>query len=554
MINLPSDSYNNAAGAEFDPDETTNYNIPIDFKGTGFLIARITMRHQVAGGGTWTEILTADLRGLFPSVAVGNFFPSAASDASLVNYLPAGTGAVATTSQAKHRERVSVFDFMTAAEVADVQAETALVDVSTALNTADASAVITGLPLSMPGGKYLVNSQFAISAGVSIDGAGSQAVTILTGGDFNTVSLGTGASLKGVTVDGNSKTNTNGSGVLVPSVNSVILDDVISKDHGFHGIALSNAFGCRLTNIECNDNGQRGLIIDPNSYSNKVDGIRADGNTEAGILIGHNSHHNIITNFILTGTDNIQLWIHNEAYNNIVTVGDISAPNSNFGNGVPAIMLGYNAYKNNVGDIQISGHLEGVLLRGAVVDATYTAGNTRKNNIHDITIVGRGVAVANGASIKLDSLDSGTTISDRNLITNIIASDIFYGLWDASGHATNNKILACDFTENINTVESFSAANGNIVGDIEGLTPVGFLSTAPAVPATTVSVTNDFVYSVSIYITGMVSGSNVQIGIAGVDPTTAPNDGNGMYILSPGENITLTYASGNPAWRWFGLR
>ena len=37
-----------------------------------------------------------------------------------VSYLPAGTGAVATTVQSKLRETVSVFDFMTPEQIADV--------------------------------------------------------------------------------------------------------------------------------------------------------------------------------------------------------------------------------------------------------------------------------------------------------------------------------------------------------------------------------------------------------------------------------------------------
>lgn len=49
-----------------------------------------------------------------------------------VGYLPAGTGAVATTVQTKLRESVSVFDFMTAAQIADAQSNTASIDVTAA--------------------------------------------------------------------------------------------------------------------------------------------------------------------------------------------------------------------------------------------------------------------------------------------------------------------------------------------------------------------------------------------------------------------------------------
>jgi hypothetical protein len=56
--------------------------------------------------------------------------------AALVSYTPAGTGAVTTTVQAKLRETVSVFDFMTAAQIASVQAKNYSLDVTLACQTA----------------------------------------------------------------------------------------------------------------------------------------------------------------------------------------------------------------------------------------------------------------------------------------------------------------------------------------------------------------------------------------------------------------------------------
>lgn len=75
---------------------------------------------------------------------------------ALVGYLPAGSGAVGTTVQAKLRELVSVFDFMTAAQVADVQAEAATLDVRAAIQLAldsGASGVY------FPPGVYLIGAE-----------------------------------------------------------------------------------------------------------------------------------------------------------------------------------------------------------------------------------------------------------------------------------------------------------------------------------------------------------------------------------------------------------
>lgn len=69
FVNLPSGSYNNQAGLEADASSFANFNIPSDYKGTGFLISEWKLRHQTAASGTWTSIDEIDLRGLLPSVA-----------------------------------------------------------------------------------------------------------------------------------------------------------------------------------------------------------------------------------------------------------------------------------------------------------------------------------------------------------------------------------------------------------------------------------------------------------------------------------------------------
>jgi hypothetical protein len=79
---------------------------------------------------------------------------AASSGASLVGFVQSGAGAVARTAQDKARETVSVFDFMTAAQIADVQARTVLLD-GTAAILAAASSVTSGGELRLPPGKYL---------------------------------------------------------------------------------------------------------------------------------------------------------------------------------------------------------------------------------------------------------------------------------------------------------------------------------------------------------------------------------------------------------------
>ena len=69
FINLPNGSYFRESDAIADVSGFTVLTIPVDFKGSGFLITAYTLRHQNAAGGTWTLVRESDLRGLFPSTA-----------------------------------------------------------------------------------------------------------------------------------------------------------------------------------------------------------------------------------------------------------------------------------------------------------------------------------------------------------------------------------------------------------------------------------------------------------------------------------------------------
>lgn len=80
---------------------------------------------------------------------------------SLVNFIQAGTGATARTTQSKLRERVTPLDFMTPTQIADVLAGTQLVDVSDAfIKAGNASNFVT-----VPGFKYLVQAPFSVLSG-----------------------------------------------------------------------------------------------------------------------------------------------------------------------------------------------------------------------------------------------------------------------------------------------------------------------------------------------------------------------------------------------------
>lgn len=112
--------------------------------------SRIELRVTVASVGEAIDEAEAYALGLDTTLRANL---AASSGSSLVGYLPAGVGAVATTVQTKLRQIVNVFDFMSPAEIADVQAGTLSLDVTAAINAA--IAYISGTYGSTPGGGIL---------------------------------------------------------------------------------------------------------------------------------------------------------------------------------------------------------------------------------------------------------------------------------------------------------------------------------------------------------------------------------------------------------------
>lgn len=97
---------------------------------------------------------------------------SASTGSSLVGYIRGEAGAVKHTVQDKLRERVSVFDFMTDAQISGVQAGTYTGDLSDAFE----AAINTSKRVYIPKGRYRVNVQ--IDSKTILEGDGSQS-TIL---------------------------------------------------------------------------------------------------------------------------------------------------------------------------------------------------------------------------------------------------------------------------------------------------------------------------------------------------------------------------------------
>lgn len=71
FMNLPSGSYGTNENAINDVDRTANLTVPSGFTGTAILIARITIRHRTAAGGSFEILNIEDLTGIKPSSSGG---------------------------------------------------------------------------------------------------------------------------------------------------------------------------------------------------------------------------------------------------------------------------------------------------------------------------------------------------------------------------------------------------------------------------------------------------------------------------------------------------
>ena len=162
-----------------------------------------------------------------------------ATNAVNVGYDPAGTGAVATTVQAKLRQTVSVMDYMTAAQIADVNSFTGSIDVTAAVQT----AVNASTTVVFPPGKYLV-SEVTLQGLQKISGYGAIIQAATASGKVFTLPVGSGGlqttdftDIEGLDIVGYSSSITSGSaGIYTTGSNSLTLRDVKVQrfDMGFY--------------------------------------------------------------------------------------------------------------------------------------------------------------------------------------------------------------------------------------------------------------------------------------------------------------------------------
>jgi hypothetical protein len=332
--------------------------------------------------------------------------------ASKVSYTPAGTGAVATTVQSKLRESVSALDFMTTAQIADVQSGTGAIDVTAAIRAAIDSLPSSGGSVYFPKGVYRVSSQITIAnkSNIRLLGFGFS-------GSYNSTDYGASINATGsFTVFSFS----NGVGCAVEN---------LQIKGSFCAIYFSGCLGFRVLDCNLREN-QIGLDVIGNGVG-IVRGNLVRDNTLVGLRFLSSSGDTVVTENDV-GNNNINVLIASggiHLHNNMI----FSAKNS--GNGIGVLVDASNVSANTfLSRIFISNNL--IANNDLQIKILGTAFNDR--DVQDVLISGNHLHQADDSG---NGFDPGFAYGQGLLVINArrvrINHNIFTGLRDYAVRVQN---------------------------------------------------------------------------------------------------------------------
>lgn len=197
-------------------------------------------------------------------------------DASQVDYTQGDIGSQTRTVESKLQDTVSVFDFMTPAQIAGVKAGTFLVDVTAAIAAAIASPA---RDIYFPQGGYLVSDNGsgdpaiwiqANIVGKTLRGAGRQATVIRNAGtgpaigsDGTPIIPNTSIRIADMSIEGSPGT---GSGIRFYYTSQSFIERVDCYGHGGAGIEISNGAHIAVNDAWSRSNTGNALNIGGEAY------------------------------------------------------------------------------------------------------------------------------------------------------------------------------------------------------------------------------------------------------------------------------------------------
>jgi hypothetical protein len=226
---------------------------------------------------------------------------SGPTGSSQVGYLPAGTGAVASTVQTKLRERVSVKDFGATGD--------GTTDDTDAINTALAHCKLTFAKLYFPAGKYIISETLLVDwAGWSFEGDGfARTIIEQTAAVPGMILNGLYGEWRGMSLHGgpNSSTHVGTIGAIFRNVGESRFYDFACNWWSSDGIQLDTAYGggtygatgnnnlLKLWGGFCNENGGRGInaLLQADNNGVELHGVTCNGNLSDGLLLRSEGWH-----------------------------------------------------------------------------------------------------------------------------------------------------------------------------------------------------------------------------------------------------------------------
>jgi hypothetical protein len=225
-------------------------------------------------------------------------FPAAVITGNLssanVSYNRALTGTQTRTVEGRLRDFTSVFDFMTPAEIAAVQAGTFLVNVTTAVRNAINS---TAREVYFPPGGYLVGDFSgdpalwidSISVGKTLRGAGRQATVIKNvglgaaiGSTGNPITNNTSIHICDMSIEGQAGT---GPGILFDYTSQSVIERVDCYGHGAAGIRILNGAHVSVVDAWCRSNTGVGLDISSDAFFVDVRGGTFESSASGAFVV-----------------------------------------------------------------------------------------------------------------------------------------------------------------------------------------------------------------------------------------------------------------------------
>lgn len=465
---------------------------------------------------------------LFPVVQSGQ---TKRTTTDAIPYVPAGTGAVTTTVQSKLRETVSVFDFMTEAQIDDVKSGAATLDVQPAIAAAVASFASTGGEVMLLPGVYAIKTDAAISvpANVAIIGFGMKTILRKTTGaaDIFTTTANKTA-FKNFRMEGPS--NTSCDGIIV--------------DAGATGCIIENIEGYQLSStITCGPTAR--------VYDIEIDSVVSRNNMQQGI------HTRIASRVSVTRCKSFDIGtsaLHHGMY--IGECIDLTV-NDFYAEGCQG--FGLQAYTQGASGVQKNLKLKNITVRNNGKD---TAAGTRgglfvgsDGTAQSSSVIVEGVyAEGNGLhNVGIDGYWDNIKLTGLNLISDSGTATTANGLFVGSGGSGDRSLMLRDFTISGHssngiriaistaTVKNFDIDQGQLLSNISGIYATG----TSVVGTITLGDNIQFVSSpLNGTFAGRRNGTNLNTVVQSITATyTFDKNGPNVLLLNPSGGSQYVYAN-----------